>query len=152
MNPPESNPIVSPNSTDALQGVRPPPSSVCEMRGLFLEFEARAMELVGCGAQSFGNILVRGEALQVDGVENRKHVQADIDRSLGIVDQITDERIVFAEIAVVGDEPKDFIGEAGHGGKGFDFLISEARRLEHGALDNFVVIADERASRFGAAL
>src|SRR6266850_3692212 len=128
------------------------PSRVREMRGLFLEFEARAMELVGGGSQSFGNILVRSEALQVDGVENRKHVQADIERSLGIVDQITDDRIVFAEIAVVGDEPKDFIGEAGHGGKGFDFLIGEARRLEHGALDNFVVVADERTARFGATL
>src|SRR6266446_4455401 len=93
------------------------PTSMKEIDGLFLEFEARAMELVGRGAQSLGNILVCGEALQVDGVENRKHVQADIDRSLGIVDEVADDRIVLAEIAVVGDEPQDFIGEAGHRSK-----------------------------------
>ena len=72
------------------------------------------MELVGGGAQSFGNIFVGGEAFQVDGVENRKHVQADIDWRLGIVDEIAHDRIVLAKIAVVGDESQDFIGEAGH--------------------------------------
>ena len=115
MNPLESNSIVSPNSTDALQRVKlrsfARPGNA---RLLLLEFEARAMELVGGRAQSFGNIFVRGETLQVDGVENRKHVQADIDRSLGIVDEIAHDRVVLAEIAVVGDESQDFIGEAGH--------------------------------------
>src|SRR6266850_4920873 len=110
------------------------PSRVREMRGLLLEFEARAMELVGGGAQSFGNIFVRGETLQVDGVENRKHVQADIDRSLGIVDEIAHDRIVLAEIAVVGDESQDFIGEAGHRSKRLDFLIRQPRRLQYRAL------------------
>ena len=90
---------------DALQRIKPRSLARPEMRGLFLEFGACAVKLVRGGAQSFGNILVRGETLQVDGVENRKHVQADIERSLGIVDQITDDCIVFAEITVVGDEP-----------------------------------------------
>jgi len=71
--------------------------------------------------------LFDSEALQVDGVENRKHVQADIERSLGIIESDYGRPYNFCEIAVVGDESKDFIGEAGHGGKGFDFLIGEAR-------------------------
>src|ERR1700693_4058616 len=60
------------------------PTSRKEIDGLFLEFEARALKLVGGRAQSFRNVLVGGEALQIDGVQNRKHVQSDIERSLGI--------------------------------------------------------------------
>src|SRR6267143_4119057 len=111
-----------------------------ENGGLFLEFEARAMELVGGGAQSLGNVLVRGEALQVDGVKNRQHVEADIERSLGIVDEIANDRIVFAEIAIVGDESKDFIGEAGHRSEGLDLPIRQPWGLQYRALDDLVVV------------
>ena len=117
------------------------PTGMEEIGGLFLEFGASAMELVGGAPQSFGNVLVRGEPLEVDGVENWKHMQADIERSLGIVDEIADDGIVFAEIAVVGDNSKDFIGEAGHRSKGLDFLIGKARRLQNRTLDHLVAIA-----------
>jgi hypothetical protein len=45
---------------------------------LFLELGARALKFQGCGAESFGNILVSGETLEVDGVQHLKHVHGDV--------------------------------------------------------------------------
>src|SRR5260370_33976210 len=39
---------------------------------LFFHFHARSVELDGRGAQRFGNVLVGGEALQIDGVQHRQ--------------------------------------------------------------------------------
>src|SRR5204863_4891820 len=115
---------------------------------LFLEVGPRALEFHGCGAESLRNVLIGGEALEVDGVEHGEHVKGDVQRRLGIVDEIAYHGIVLAEIAVAGDEAKDFIGKAGHRSKSLDFLIGEAWRLQHGALHNFVAVADQRAARF----
>ena len=78
-------------------------------------------------------------------------MHGDVKRRLGIVDEIADNGVVLAEIAVAGDEAKNLIGEAGHCREGFDFLVGEAGRLENRALDNFVVVANERAARLRAA-
>ena len=118
---------------------------------LFLEIGASALELDGRGAESFGNVLVGGEALEIDGVEHGKHVHGDVKRCLGIVDEVADNGVVLAEIAVAGDKAKDLIGEARHCSESFDFLVGEAGRLKDRALDNFVVVANERAARFRAA-
>src|SRR5260370_35992654 len=115
---------------------------------LFPEFNTRALELHGRGAESFGNILVGGEAFEVHGVEHGKHVQGNVERSFWIVDEVADNRIVLAEMAVTCDDAKNFIREAGHGSEGLHFLVREARGLQHGALDDLVAVADERASRF----
>ena len=119
---------------------------------LFFELRAGALELDGRGAESFGNVFVGGEALEVHGVEHGKHVHGDIKRRLGIVDEIADNGVVLAEIAVAGDQAKNLIGEAGHRGEGFHFLVGEARGLQHGALDDLVVVADERAAGFRTTL
>ena len=95
---------------------------------LFFLFGAGALEFEGGGTQSLGNVFVGGEALEVHGVQDREHVESDVERRFGVVDQVADHGVVLAKIAVVGDETKDFVGEAGHGSEGFDFLIGEARR------------------------
>ena len=59
--------------------------------------------------------------------------------------------IVFAKRAIACNQPENFIGEAGHGGEGLDFLIRQARGLQDGALDDLVCVADERAARVGTA-
>ena len=79
-------------------------------------------------------------------------MHGDVKRRLGIVDEVADDGIVLAEIAVAGDEAKNLVGETGHRSEGFHFLVGEARGLQHGALDDLVVVADECAARFGAAL
>src|SRR4029077_11835302 len=98
---------------------------------LFLELGARALELHGCGAESFRNVLIAGKALQVNGVEHGKHVQGDVERRLGIVDEVADDSIVLAESAIAGYEAKDLICQARHRSEGLDFLIGEARGLQH---------------------
>ena len=70
---------------------------------LLFEISAGALELDGRGAESFGNVFVGGEALEVDGVEHGKHVHGDVKRRLGIVDEIADHGVVLAEIAIAGD-------------------------------------------------
>src|SRR5258708_36385500 len=93
---------------------------------LLFEFRARALEFHGRGAESFGNVLVGGEAVEIDGVEHGGHVDGDVERRLGIVDEVADNGGVLAEIAVTGDEAKNLIGEAGPGSEGFYFLVCEA--------------------------
>jgi hypothetical protein len=110
------------------------------------------VELESCGAERFRDVLVGCEFLEVSGVEHGEHVEGNIERRFGIVHEIADDGVVFAEIAVVGNEAKDFVGEAGHGGESFHFLFGEARRLQDCALDDFVCVADERAARVGTAL
>ena len=110
------------------------------------------MELESCGAERLRDVLVGCEFLEVHGVEHREHVERNVEGRFGIVHEIADDGIVFAEIAVVGNEAKNFVGEAGHGGESFDFLLGEARRLQDGALDDFVGVTDERAPRVGTSL
>ena len=110
------------------------------------------MELESCGAERFRDVFVGCEFLEVRGVKHGEHVEGNVERRFGIVHEIADNGVVFAEIAVVRDEAKDFVGEAGHGGESFDFLLGEARRLQDGALDDFVCVTDECAARFGASL
>ncbi len=79
-------------------------------------------------------------------------MQCNVERNLGIIDEVADNRVVLPEITVVGDQAQNLIGEAGHRGEGFHFLVGEPRGLQHGALDHFIAVADERASRFRSAL
>ncbi len=69
----------------------------------------------------------------------------------GLFKKIAHDGVVFSKFAVAGDQPKNFVREAGHGGESFDFLIREARRLQHGALHNLVRVANQRAPRLGSA-
>jgi hypothetical protein len=117
-----------------------------------LKCSALAMELEGCGAQGFRDVLVGREFLEVHGVEHREHVESNVERCFGIAHEIADNAVVFPEIAVVGDEAKNFIGEVGHGSESFHFLFGEPRRLQDGALDDFVRVADECAPGFGTSL
>src|SRR5256885_13675537 len=94
---------------------------------LFLEIGAGALELDGRGAESFGNVLVGSKALEIDGVEHGKHVHGDVKRCLGIVDEVADNGVVLAEIAVAGDKAKDLIGEARHCSESFDFLVGDRK-------------------------
>ena len=79
-------------------------------------------------------------------------MQADVERRLGIVDEVANDAVVLPKYAVAGDEPKNLIGEAGHGRKGLDFLIRQAWRLQHRALHDLVGVANQCASRFRLAL
>jgi hypothetical protein len=118
---------------------------------LLLAFSALALEFESRGAKCFRNVFVHGELLEVDGVDHGEQVERDVEGKFGVVDEIADDRVVLAEDAVGGDETQNFVGEIGHGSERFDLLISEARRLQHGALNDFVGVANECAARFGAA-
>jgi len=104
------------------------------------------LEFHGGGTQRFGNILVGGEALQILSVKHGEHVESDVEGRFGIVDEIADDDVVLAKGAVASDEAENLIREAGHGGKGFDFLVGEARGLQNGTLNDFVGIADQGAA------
>ncbi len=78
----------------------------------------------------------------------KRHVQG----SFGIVDEVAHNRVVLAKHPVAGDEPEDFVGEAGHGSESFHFLIGQAGRLKNGALDDLVGVADECSAGLRAAL
>src|SRR5260370_8367277 len=119
---------------------------------LVFQIGACSLELESRSAQSFGNILVGSEAVEVDGVQDRQHVEGDGERGVGIVYEGANDAIVLSKYAVTRDEPKNLIGEAGHRRKGLDFLVREAWRLQHRPLHNLVAIADECAPRFRAAL
>ena len=112
---------------------------------------AGADELGGTGAEGVGNVLVEGELLQVDGIQQRQHVESDIEGSFGVVHEIANHDITLAESAITGDQAKDFITEAGHGREGFDFLIGQPRRLQNGALNHLAAVADESAASLGTA-
>src|SRR5205814_8213857 len=45
---------------------------------LFLEVGPRALEFHGRSAESFRNVFIRREALEVDGVEHGEHVKGDV--------------------------------------------------------------------------
>src|SRR6266478_1466588 len=64
--------------------------------------------------QRFRNIFVGTEALEVERVEDGKHVQAYVEGCFWVVHQIADDDVIFAEVTVLGDEAKNFVGEAGH--------------------------------------
>src|SRR5579859_1761212 len=102
---------------------------------LLFVFGALALELKGSGTEGLRNVFVHGEPFEVDGVNHGQQMQRDVERELGVVDEIADDGVVFAEDAIGGDQAKNFVGKVGHGGEGFDFLVSEARGLEDGALD-----------------
>ncbi len=110
------------------------------------------MKFVGRTAQSFRDILVHGEFFEVDGVDHGQKMKRDVKRHFGIVKEVTNDDVVFAKNAVSGDEAEDFVGEVGHGSKGFHFLIREARGLQDGALYDLVGVANERAAGFRTAL
>jgi len=118
---------------------------------LFFEVGASALEFQRGGAERFGDIFVHGQALEVRGVEHGEHVQGDVERRFGVVEEIADDGVVFAKFAVVGDHAKDFVGEVGHGRESLDFLVGEARGLQYGALHDFIVVADKGAAGFGGA-
>lgn len=118
---------------------------------LLLLFGSRALKLGGRCAQRFGNILVGCKTLEVLRIQHRQHVQGDVQGSLGIVDEIAHNYIVFAKRAIACNQPKNFVGEAGHGRESFDFLIGQAWGLQDGPLDDLVGVADERAPRVGTA-
>ena len=96
---------------------------------LSLVFLALTLEFVGCGAQGFGNVFVGAKFLEVERVEHGQHVQGDIQGRFGIVRQVAHDDVIFAEVAVLGDETQDFVGKAGHGREGLHFLVGQTRRL-----------------------
>src|SRR5271165_6389898 len=122
-----------------------------EVQMLFFQFGARANELRGGGAQRFRDIFVRGQPLQVQRVQHGKHVERDVQWGLRIVHQVPNDYIVFPECAVAGDQAKNFIRQVRHGGKGFNFLVRKARRLQHGALHDLVAVTNQRPASLGAA-
>ena len=111
----------------------------------------RTDEFGGAAAEGIGNVFVHREFFEVHGIEEGEHVEGDVERSLGIVHEIADYDVIFAEDAIAGDEAKDFVGETGHSGEGFDFLIGESWRLQDGALNDFAAVADQRAASIGSA-
>ena len=113
---------------------------------------ASTLELESGGAESFGDIFVGGEALEVLGVDHGKDVERDVERRFGIVEEVADDRVILPEIAVPGNQTKNLIGEARHRRKGLHFLVGQPGGLENGALHDFVAVADERAPRVGVAL
>jgi len=114
-------------------------------------FGAGAHQLGGGGAEGVGDIFVHGKLFEVDGIEEGKHVEGNVERSFGIVHEIADDDVILAEDAIASDEAEDFVSETGHGGEGFDFLIGEAGGLEDGSLDDFATVADESTARVGTA-
>src|SRR5208283_4225002 len=86
---------------------------------LMLKFLAGALEFDSSGAERFRNIFIGAEPFEIEGIEHGKHVESDIERCFRIVHQITNDRIVFAEIAIVGDHAKNFVSEIRHAGIGF---------------------------------
>jgi hypothetical protein len=120
-------------------------------RILFLQVGASANELSSGSAQSFGDVFVNGELFEVGGVKQRKHVQGYVQRAFGIVHQVAHNHIILAEDAIAGDEPQNLVGQVGHSSESFDFLIGEARRLQDGALHNFIGIANQGAASVGTA-
>src|SRR5439155_854589 len=112
---------------------------------LFL-FGSSTLKLRGRCAQRLRDILIGCKALEVLGIQHGQHVQGYVQRSFGIVDEMAHNHIVLAKRAIACNQPENFIGEAGHGGECFDFLIRQARGLQHGALDDLVGVADERAA------
>jgi len=60
---------------------------------LFFEVGASALEFQRGGAERFGDIFVHGQALEVRGVEHGEHVQGDVERRFGVVEEIADESV-----------------------------------------------------------
>jgi len=78
-------------------------------------------------------------------------MQRDVDGRFRIFGKVLHDDVTLHERAILGDIPQDFLRDVGHCGKIFNFKIGEFRGLEHGALHDFVRIANQKHALFAAA-
>ena len=79
-------------------------------------------------------------------------MERDVERRLGIADEIFGGDVILHEFARHRDLAKEFLRQVGHAGVGLDFGIGESRRLQHAALDELVGVANEEGALRASSL
>src|SRR5205809_7519581 len=80
---------------------------------LFLEFRARPLKLHGRSAESFGNVFVRSEPLEVDGVKHGEMVMGTSRGRLGLLIGLRTKGEVLRELRFAGMSRRILSGRVG---------------------------------------